>query len=141
MAKLCRDAWRGNTLAAYVLEKHYAVPVKDLIHQTDPELSEIAGLISQYFHFVHEDNLSRFGLTITDTSTGFFIEGETKSLYQAFLEVSRKHNLKMFFTSVHSLANLIIREIDALEMLNWRRTWIKTRHAHRTYHYTHTLPT
>ena len=140
MAKLCRDAWKGNILASYVLETHYHVPVKDLLHRSDPELSDRAGLITQYLHFVHEDMITGYGLTIEDTPAGFYIEGETRALYQAFLDTARKHNLKGFFGNPRTLGNAMAYEQDALEYLGFRRTLTKTITGGRIRRYEYTRP-
>jgi hypothetical protein len=137
MAKLADRAWKGNPLASYILEKHYDVPVKHLLHRTDPELSETAGIISQFLHFVCEDQLTAHGLQVFKTERGYKIIGSPEMLYKTFLEIARRHHLMQFFGSVFSLGSIMSREADALEMLGWTRTVKKVQgYGRHTYEYT-----
>jgi len=136
MSKLAKEAWRGNPLASYILEKHYDVPVKQLLHRTDPELSEIAGTISQFLHFVCSDRITSHGLQIYKTEKGYKIMGTPDLFYRSFLDIARRHHLIQFFSSVYSLGAIMSREADALDMLGWRRSVRKINgYSRYTYEY------
>jgi hypothetical protein len=136
MSKLAKEAWRGNPIASYILEKHYDVPVKQLLHRTDPELSEIAGTISQYLHFLFSDRITSHGLQLHKTERGCKIIGEPDMFYRSFLEVARRHHVSQFFSSVFSLGAIMSREADAIDMLGWRRSVRKINGYNRyTYEY------
>ncbi|MDP2167991.1 MAG: hypothetical protein Q8J64_06645 [Thermodesulfovibrionales bacterium] len=136
MSKLCKEAWRGNPLASYILERFYDVPVKQLLHRTDPELSEVAGTISQFLHFIAEDRLTAHGLKVTKTAEGWKVDGVPEMLYKSFIETARRHHLTQFFGSVASLGAILGREADALEMLGWRRSVRRIQGCnHYTYEY------
>ncbi len=123
MAKLARDAWRGSPVAAYILEKYYDVPVRQLLHSPDPELSEDAGRISQYLHFVFDDQFTAHGLKITKTEAGYMLRGTTVQFYATFLDLSRRHRLPQFFSSTYNLGIYLAREAEALALLGWARTY------------------
>jgi hypothetical protein len=123
MAKLAKEAWRGSPIAAYILEKYYDVPVRQLLHKTDPELSEDAGKISQYLHFIYDDQYSTHGVRITKTEKGYIIRGTTVQMYATFLDIARRHHLPQFFTSTYNLGIYLSREAEALEILGWTRTY------------------
>lgn len=123
MAKLAKEAWRGSPIAAYILEKYYDVPVRQLLHQTDPELSEDAGRISQYLHLVYDDQYMTHGIKITKTAAGYILRGTTVQFYATFLDMARRHHLPQFFTSTYNLGIYLAREADALEILGWTRTY------------------
>ena len=139
-AKLAKEAWRGNPIATYILEKDYNIPVSELIHRTDPELSELAGIISQHLHYIKEDDLERFGIKIEDTPTGFYILARTEFLYNAFLEISRRHNIKLFFGGLAHLGAILSRETDALELLGWRKTLGRRLSGYRYWKYEYIRP-
>lgn len=140
MAKLAKEAWRGNPLAAHILEEHYAVPVRELLHRTDPELSESAGLISQYLHFI-----AAFPRMYPDIKVsirpdgGRSICGTSDALYRAFLDTARRHHLTQFFSSVYNLGTLLGREADALSMLGWGREYRKV-NGYRVYTFDYKPP-
>jgi hypothetical protein len=139
MTKLCKEAWRGNALASYILERHYDVPVKQLLHRTEPGLSELGGLISQYLHFACEDKLVSQGLVVSSTEKGFKVTGMPEDFYRVFLEIARRHHLTQFFSSVYSLGAIMARELDALEMLGWKRS-VKKINGYSRYTYEYTEP-
>jgi len=136
-AKLAHDAYRGNPIAVYILETDYQIPVRELLGQTEPELSETVGLIDQYLHHVHDDRLENEELIIEDTETGYYIEGITTGLYMAFLQVARRHGLKIFFSHVNQLGTILSRERDALEILGWTRNMQAKRQGYRKWRYTY----
>ncbi|MDH4100601.1 MAG: hypothetical protein OEV28_08495 [Nitrospirota bacterium] len=137
MAKLANFAWRGNPIASYILENTYNVPVGQLLHQTDPLLSETSGTISQYLHFICTDNMTGHGLKVVKTNKGYAVTGTPELFHRSFIEAARKHHLTQFFSSVVSLGAIIARETDALELLGWRRTARKVQgYHHYTYEYT-----
>lgn len=136
MTKLAKESWRGNPIASYILEKHYDVPVKQLLHRTDPELSETAGTISQFLHFIYSDRIASHGLQVNKTEQGYRIVGTPDMFYKTFLDVSRKHHLRLFFTSVFSMGAIMSREADALDMIGWKRSVRKIQgYARYTYEY------
>lgn len=139
-AKLAKEAWRGNPIAAHILEKDYNIPVSELIRRTDPELSEIAGTISQFLHKIREDSLARFGILIEDTPTGFYLQAKTESLYNAFLEVARRHNMKIFFGGLNHLGAILSRESDAIEILGWKKSLGRRLSGYRHWRYEYINP-
>ncbi len=119
--KLAKEAWRGNPIASYILEHDYGIPVSQLLHRTDPELSELAGTIVQYLHFIVDDKLTIYGLKIFEKEYGVALQGRSDQFYTTFLEVARRHHLHRFFGSPYTLGSILSREADAIEVLGWRR--------------------
>ncbi|MDA8104661.1 MAG: hypothetical protein M0Z71_04710 [Nitrospiraceae bacterium] len=141
MVKLAKQAWQGNPLASYILEKHYDVPVKQLLHRTDPELSELAGQIAQYLHFICDERITQFGIRFVHTEKGSKFVGNPQAIYQTLLYVARRHHLPQFFSSQFSLGSILGREADALDMLGWKRSVRKIEgYNEYTYEYIPPMP-
>lgn len=119
MTKLANLAWRGNSIAAHILETHYNVPVTKLLHQSDPELSTEANTIAQFLHLLVQDKTLEHNLRITKTETGYRISGQIREFALAFYEAARKHRIKPFFENNFSCGRILSRERDALFMLGW----------------------
>ena len=134
-AKLAKDAWRGNQIVAYLLEKDYGIPVRQLLDRTEPELSEIAGTLAQYLRFICEEKLTAYGLGIKETESGHVVEGTTQMFYATFIETGRWHNLPSFFGNTKSIGTILARESDALEVLGWRRSLVRITRGQRYYRF------
>lgn len=133
--KLAKEAWRGNPIASYILEHDYGIPVSQLLHRTDPGMSEIAGTIVQYFSFILEDKIATYGLKIKQTEHGFAIKGRPEQIYTTFLEMARRHHLHRFFGSIYNLGSILSREADAMEILGWRRSIAGRANGNTVYQY------
>lgn len=133
--KLAKEAWRGNPIASYILEHDYGIPVNQLLHRTDPEMSELAGTIVQYLNFIVEDKIIAYGIKILAGPHGFILKGKPEQLYTTFLEVARRHHLHRFFGSVYNLGSVLSREADAIEILGWRRSIGGKSNGYRVYQF------
>lgn len=110
-------------MAAYILEHDYGIPVNQLLHRTDPELSELAGTIVQYLYFVAEERLTMYGLKTFKNDQGLYvIRGLSSEFYTTFLEVARRHHLHRFFGNNQNFGCTLSKEADAIEILGWKRS-------------------
>ena len=133
--KFSKDAYRGNPIAAYVLEMIYDIPVSKLLGNVEPEYSEVSAVIDRFLHIAVKEYRNISGVKSNKPSEKPYIQATHEMFYRIFIEIGRKHNLTMFATSVPQLASVMSREADALQLLGWRRNLQTRVHGNRFYRY------
>jgi hypothetical protein len=140
MSKLAHQAWKGNPIAAHILEQEYAIPATELLAQADPEINDDTESLARYLMAIGTREVETPGLLVTKMpDLGYRIAGSTAKFFVAFLDIAHLRKEKPFFRSRIHLGQIMGREAMALELLGWRRRATKVKGIYR-YVYEYTPP-